>query len=86
MAIRSRDYRHVRMSEQVDGSKCYQAGGKKMSFWLNRAQTRLADLAVVSYGIQAHPPPDFCSSFYLLFDNSSALPLRWPVYCQQLEF
>lgn len=77
------------MSEQSDRStgKCYQTGGKKkMSFWLNRAQTRLADLAVVSCGIQAHPLPNFCSSFYLLFDNSISLPLRCPVYCQQLEF
>lgn len=59
---------------------------KKMSFWLNRAQTRLADLAVVSSGIQADLLPNCRFSFYPLYDNSFPIPLRRPVYCQQLEF
>lgn len=73
------------MSELSDRAKCYQTG-EKMSFWLNRAQTRLADLGVASSGIQAHLVPNCCFSFYPLFDNSFPIPLRRPVYCQQLEF
>lgn len=42
-----------------------------MSFWLNRAQTRLAYLATVSCGIQDHPMLHILSTRYLLFHSSS---------------
>lgn len=49
-------------------------GGKKVSFWLSRAQTRLAYLATVSCGIQGRPVllmPPAASTIPPLLSNSA---------------
>lgn len=58
------------MSKHSNRFACYQS--EKMTFWFNRAQARLACLAIVSSGIQDNPMLHIAFSFYLLFYNSSS--------------